>query len=109
MKNCAHTSDISSCLSGLLARWKVSVLRLILCCGTFTAGEDKRSFILLHIGKHLIKVSPLIQLTWLKSGYEGLVHRHLYVKDSVHIMQLSYGGWVEIFAGSELCFLWPLG
>ncbi len=34
-------------LLSLLARWKVSVFGLILCCRTFTAGEDKRSFILL--------------------------------------------------------------
>lgn len=44
--------------------WKSICLRGILCCRTFT-GEDKRSFILLHLGKHRVKVSPLLCLTHL--------------------------------------------
>ena len=57
-------------------------------------------------------VSPVIRPMQLKRRYNGLLHSHLSVTDSVHIMQLRREGWVENFAGSELCFLWhrwPLG
>lgn len=110
----SHTSDISSCsVCWLDIEYFIcssSAVRHLQQVKTREALSCRARLCCLHLwpvsGEHLIKVSPFILLTQLKSAYEELLHKHLHVRDSAHIMLLCCGGWVESFAGSELCFLW---